>query len=77
MKQGKEPDQAVAYLDDGTMIVVNQARSRIGQEVKVVIDSVLHTGAGRLAFAGISGKTSPRARPIPASATTPELAAVS
>jgi uncharacterized protein YacL len=51
VKEGREPQQALAYLDDGTMIVVGQARRAIGQEVDVIIDSVLQTGAGRMAFA--------------------------
>jgi uncharacterized protein YacL len=51
VKEGREPDQAVAYLDDGTMIVVNRGRRQIGHELEVVIDSVLQTSAGRMAFA--------------------------
>lgn len=51
VKEGREPDQAVAYLDDGTMIVVNRARRQVGHEIEVVIDSVLQTSAGRMAFA--------------------------
>jgi len=50
VKEGREPDQAVAYLDDGTMIVVNRARRHIGHEIDVIIDSVLQTSAGRMAF---------------------------
>lgn len=51
VKEGREADQAVAYLDDGTMIVVNRGRRLLGQEIEVVIDSVLQTSAGRMAFA--------------------------
>jgi uncharacterized protein YacL len=51
VKDGREPDQAVAYLDDGTMIVVNRARRLVGEEVEVTIDSVLQSAAGRMAFA--------------------------
>jgi uncharacterized protein YacL len=51
MKQGKEKHQAVGYLTDGTMIVVNQAAAFIGQSVNVVISSALPTTAGRLIFA--------------------------
>lgn len=50
-KEGKEHNQAVAYLDDGTMIVVDNGRSLIGQNVKVVVTSVLQTSAGRMIFA--------------------------
>ncbi len=55
VKEGRESDQAVAYLDDGTMIVVNHARRHIGHDVDVVIDSVLQTSAGRMAFADTAG----------------------
>lgn len=54
VKEGREPDQAVSYLDDGTMIVVNRARRLVGQELEVVIDSVLQTSAGRMAFAEVA-----------------------
>ncbi len=50
LKEGKEYNQAVGYLDDGTMVVVEDARRSIGQEVKVVVTSVLQTPAGRMIF---------------------------
>jgi uncharacterized protein YacL len=50
IREGKEPNQAVGYLDDGTMIVVEDARKYIGQEVKVKVSSVLQTQAGRMIF---------------------------
>ena len=50
-KEGKEPHQAVGYLDDGTMVVVSDARKWIGQKVKVIVTSVLQTQAGRMIFA--------------------------
>lgn len=50
-KEGKEYNQGVAYLDDGTMIVVDNTRHLIGQNVKVTITSVLQTSAGRMIFA--------------------------
>ncbi|MCK9604301.1 MAG: hypothetical protein M0R66_08095, partial [Candidatus Omnitrophica bacterium] len=50
LKEGKEYNQAVGYLDDGTMIVVEDARRLIGQEVKAVVTSVLQTQAGRMIF---------------------------
>jgi len=50
LKEGKEHNQAVAYLDDGTMVVVEDARRLIGQEVDVVVTSVLQTQAGRMIF---------------------------
>ena len=50
LKEGKEHNQAVGYLDDGTMVVVEEARRLIGQEVRVVVTSVLQTQAGRMIF---------------------------
>lgn len=50
-KEGREMHQAVGYLADGTMIVVNHARAKIGKSVSVLIASVLQTSAGRLFFA--------------------------
>lgn len=50
-KEGKEYNQGVAYLDDGTMIVVDSSKHLIGQAVKVVVTSVLQTSAGRMIFA--------------------------
>jgi uncharacterized protein YacL len=51
IKEGKEHNQAVAYLDDGTMVVVEEARRLIGQSIKVIVTSVLQTQAGRMVFA--------------------------
>jgi uncharacterized protein YacL len=51
LKEGKEQDQGVAYLDDGTMVVVDGGRRRIGQTLSVTITSVLQTQAGRMIFA--------------------------
>ena len=50
IKQGKDPNQAVAYLDDGTMIVVENGRKKIGQTVEIIVTSVLQTAAGRMIF---------------------------
>lgn len=50
IKEGKEHNQAIGYLDDGTMVVVEDARRLIGQEVKVAVTSVLQTQAGRMIF---------------------------
>lgn len=51
VKEGKEHNQAVAYLDDGTMIVVENGRSYIGSSIAVIVTSVLQTAAGRMIFA--------------------------
>ncbi len=56
IKEGKEYNQAVGYLDDGTMVVVDEARKFIGQEVKVVVTSVLQTQAGRMIFTKMEQK---------------------
>lgn len=50
IKEGKEHNQAIGYLDDGTMVVVEDARRMLGQEVKVAVTSVLQTQAGRMIF---------------------------
>lgn len=51
IKDGKEQNQGVGYLDDGTMIVVEDGRSHIGKTIDVVVTSVLQTSAGRMIFA--------------------------
>ena len=51
VKDGKEPGQGVAYLDDGTMIVVDGGKRFIGETIGVVVTSVLQTSAGRMIFA--------------------------
>jgi len=51
VKEGKEMNQGVAYLDDGTMIVVEGGRKRMGETITVVVTSVLQTAAGRMIFA--------------------------
>lgn len=51
VKEGKEQNQAIAYLDDGTMIVVENGRQAIGRSAVVTVTSVLQTSAGRMIFA--------------------------
>jgi uncharacterized protein YacL len=51
IREGKEPHQGVAYMDDGTMIVVEQAGRMVGESVDIVVSSVLQTVAGRMIFA--------------------------
>ncbi|GAA0117634.1 MULTISPECIES: PIN/TRAM domain-containing protein [Clostridium] len=53
VKDGKESGQGLAYLDDGTMIVVEDGRNHIGDIVIVTVTSVLQTAAGRMIFARI------------------------
>jgi uncharacterized protein YacL len=51
LREGKEPGQAVGFLEDGTMVVVDQGRKLLGQEISVVVTSALQTSAGRMIFA--------------------------
>lgn len=55
-KEGRDSHQAVGYLPDGTMIVVNHGRSHLGQTVPVTVASVLPTTGGRLIFAEVKGE---------------------
>jgi len=50
IKEGKEYNQGVGYLEDGTMVVVDNGRRLIGQNVRVLVGSVLQTAAGRMIF---------------------------
>ena len=54
LKEGKEENQGVAYLDDGTMVVVDDARSLIGRNVEVTVTSLLQTTAGKMIFGKVS-----------------------
>jgi uncharacterized protein YacL len=64
VKQGDQMGQGVGYLDDGTMVVIEQGRSMIGHDVNITVTSVLQTPAGRMIF----GKIESRA-PVAASST--------
>jgi len=50
LKEGKEKDQGIAYLDDGTMVVVDNSRKMIGQNIDVTVTSVLQTTVGKMIF---------------------------
>ncbi|HET7035931.1 MAG TPA: PIN domain-containing protein [Thermomicrobiaceae bacterium] len=56
IQPGREFDQGVGYLTDGTMVVVESGKNLIGQDVKVIVTRTLQTGAGRMAFAHVVGK---------------------
>jgi uncharacterized protein YacL len=56
VKQGDQVGQGVGYLDDGTMVVVEQGRAAIGQEVPIAVTSVLQTPAGRMIFGKIESR---------------------
>src|SRR6186997_1866491 len=69
LKEGKEYNQGVAYLDDGTMVVVDNARSMIGRTIDVVVTSVLQTTAGKMIFGRfIDAAMAAQAAPAPAPA---------
>ncbi len=53
VRAGKDPDQAVGYLPDGSMVVVKDARRVIGEEVRVEVDSVVPSSGGKMVFASL------------------------
>ena len=59
--------QGIGYLEDGTMVVVEQGRGQIGQDVNITVTSVLQTPAGRMIFGKIEGKGG-----VPEATRTPE-----
>ncbi len=61
LKEGKEYNQGVAYLDDGTMVVVDNARRLIGKTIDVVVTSVLQTTAGKMIFGRHIDPSAPQA----------------
>jgi uncharacterized protein YacL len=63
LKEGKEYNQGVGYLDDGTMVVVDHARRVIGRSVEITVTSVLQTASGKMIFGRIDETG---ARPEPA-----------
>jgi uncharacterized protein YacL len=70
LKEGKEYNQGVAYLDDGTMVVVDNARKMISKTIDIVVTSVLQTTAGKMIFgryieAGMSAGAPAAASPSP------------
>ncbi|MGH9201348.1 MAG: TRAM domain-containing protein, partial [Vicinamibacterales bacterium] len=70
LKEGKEFNQGVAYLDDGTMVVVDNARKMIGKTIDVVVTSVLQTTAGKMIFGRfIDPGASAQVTPQPAQAS--------
>jgi len=57
LKNGKEPSQGIGYLDDGTMVVVEDANNHVGEELRVTVTSALQTSAGRMIFAKTNNST--------------------
>ena len=60
VREGRELHQGVGYLDDGTMVVVENARARLGDTVRATVTSVLQTSAGRMIFATTDAADTPR-----------------
>jgi len=58
VQAGRELGQGIGYLDDGTLIVVEEGRERVGQQVRVVVTRTLQTGTGRMAFAQVREEAS-------------------
>jgi len=57
IKPGEQPGQGIGYLDDGTMVVVEQGREHIGRRVSIAVTSILQTSAGRMIFGRVSDET--------------------
>ncbi|MFO0814427.1 MAG: PIN domain-containing protein [Gemmatales bacterium] len=77
IKAGDQIGQGVGYLDDGTMVVVEQGRALIGQDINMTVTSVLQTSAGRMIFGradGKSGMSSTSHQPLAGTGDQPKLA---
>ncbi len=68
LKEGKEYNQGVGYLDDGTMVVVDNARRLIGRAIEITVTSVLQTASGKMIFGRVDD-----ARPEPVRAISEEM----
>ena len=66
LKEGKEYNQGVAYLNDGTMVVVDNARKMIGKTIDISVTSVLQTTAGKMIFGKWDERAMARTEPRPA-----------
>jgi uncharacterized protein YacL len=62
IKPGEEPSQGVGFLEDGTMVVVEQGRSQVGSEVELTVTNVLQTSTGRMVFGRLGESPLPRRR---------------
>ena len=77
LKEGKEYNQGVAYLDDGTMVVVDNARKMIGKNIDVSVTSVLQTTAGKMIFGKWDERAAGRMEMTPRPVNVPATAGVS
>ncbi|HEX9109900.1 MAG TPA: PIN domain-containing protein [Terriglobales bacterium] len=75
LKEGKEYNQGVAYLDDGTMVVVDNARKMIGKTIDIAVTSVLQTTAGKMIFGKWDERAAGRHDTRSSSSTAPVAAA--
>jgi uncharacterized protein YacL len=76
MKVGEEPGQGVGYLDDGTMVVVEQGRPHLNEDVEFTVTSALQTSAGKMIFGRLASDGSgPRKAMRPKSESPPATAA--
>ena len=76
LKEGKEYNQGVAYLDDGTMVVVDNARKMIGKTIDVSVTSVLQTTAGKMIFGKWDERAGYARQSVPAPVPPPPLPVV-
>ena len=53
VQQGKEKEQGIGYLPDGTMIIVEGAKERVGEEIEAVVSKIIQSSAGRIIFSKI------------------------
>jgi len=72
LKEGKEYNQGVAYLDDGTMVVVDNARKMISKTIDIVVTSVLQTTAGKMIFGRYIEAGMGASAPVAAAAPAPD-----
>jgi len=75
LKEGKEYNQGVAYLDDGTMVVVDNARKMISKTIDIVVTSVLQTTAGKMIFGRFIEAAAPASAPASVATTQGSTAA--
>jgi uncharacterized protein YacL len=61
VREGKDKGQGIGYMPDGTMVVVNNGQSHVGQQVEAEVQTLLQTGAGIIVFADVRSATGPRA----------------
>ena len=71
LKEGKEYNQGVAYLDDGTMVVIDNARRMISKTIDIAVTSVLQTTAGKMIFGRFDERTHSVYEKVPADSTRP------